>query len=115
MLIASSLGWHRIGRLTLAIILSFMFGYLLTYRGVRKQTKTAGEAIKITIATDTVSIGSMELVDNFIEFLIPNALVVTAASARFWWGLALALLIAFIITLPVNRYMMSRSAHSYHS
>jgi Domain of unknown function (DUF4396) len=111
MLIASILGWHRIGRLPLAVALSFVFGYLITYRGVRKQTETSKEAFKITLATDTVSITSMELVDNTIEFIIPNALLVTAASPRFWWGLALSLVIAFFITVPVNRYMMSRQAH----
>ena len=107
MLIASEFGWHRIGRLSLAIVLAFFFGYLLTYRGVRKQTNSSIEAIKITTATDTVSIASMELVDNTIEFIIPNALLVTASSARFWWGLALSLSIAFIITVPVNRFMGS--------
>src|SRR5579884_2495529 len=109
MLIASMFGWHRIGRVILAVILAFIFGYSLTYRGVRKQTKTAGEAISVTIATDTTSIVSMEIVDNAIELIIPNALVVTAASFRFWWGLALALSIAFIVTVPINRYMMGRN------
>jgi hypothetical protein len=114
MLIASSFGWHKAVRIVLAISLAFTFGYSLTYRGVRKQTKTAGEAVRITLATDTVSIVSMELVDNFIEFLIPNALIVTAASARFWWGLALALAVAFVITVPVNRYMMGKSGQAGH-
>lgn len=113
MLIASALGWHRIGRLSLAIILAFGFGYALTYRSVRKQTKTPGEAFRITLATDTVSITSMELIDNFIEFLIPNALLVTATSARFWWGLVLSLSVAFVVTVPVNRYMMARSGHAH--
>lgn len=111
MLISSLFGWHRIGRLPLAIALSFFFGYLITYRGVRKQTETSKEAFKITLATDTVSITSMELVDNTIEFIIPNALLVTATSFRFWWGLALSLTIAFFITVPVNRYMMSKQTN----
>lgn len=114
MLIASGLGWHRPGRLVLAIILAFVFGYSLTYRGVRKQVKTSREAIKITMATDTVSIVSMEIIDNIIEFIIPNALVVTATSFRFWWGLALALAIAFIVTVPVNRYMMAKQPMQHH-
>jgi len=114
MLIASSLGWHRFGRLSLAIVLAFTFGYLLTYRGVRKQVATPREALKITMATDTVSISTMELVDNTIEFIIPNALAVTASSFRFWWGLALSLTIAFFITVPVNRYMMSKRPHHAH-
>jgi predicted membrane metal-binding protein len=113
MLIASALGWHRVGRLALAIILAFFFGYLLTYRSVRKRTATAREAITITLATDTVSITSMEVIDNTIEFIIPNALMVTAASFRFWWGLALSLSIAFVVTVPVNRYMISRHPHAH--
>jgi uncharacterized membrane protein len=113
MLIASELGWHRLSRLPLAIVLAFVFGYALTYRGVRKQVKTPKEAIKITAATDTVSIATMELVDNTIEFIIPNALLVTATQARFWWGLVLSLSIAFIITVPVNRYMISKNPHHH--
>jgi hypothetical protein len=108
MLISSSLGWHRVARLPLAIILAFVFGYALTYRGVRKQVKSSKEAFRITAATDTVSIATMEVVDNAIEFIIPNALLVTAAQPRFWWGLTLSLTIAFVITVPVNRYMMGR-------
>jgi Zn-dependent protease len=113
MLISSALGWHRIGRLALAIVLAFIFGYSLTYRGVRKHVNSPKEAIKITAATDTVSIATMELVDNTIEFIIPNALLVTADQPRFWWGLALSLSIAFLITVPVNRFMISRSPHQH--
>ena len=108
MLIAASLGWSRVGRVSIAIILAFLFGYALTYRGVRKQASTPGEAIKITMATDTVSIASMELIDNTLEFLIPNALIVSATSFRFWWGLAVSLAVAFIVTVPVNRYMIEK-------
>jgi hypothetical protein len=114
MFIAASLGWDKIGRLSLAIILAFAFGYGLTYRGVRKEAKTAREAMQITVATDTVSIATMEVVDNTVEFLIPNALMVTPMQPRFWWGLAVSLLIAFVVTVPVNRYMMSRGSHHHH-
>lgn len=113
MLIASFFGWHRIGRLPLAIALAFIFGYSLTYRSVRKEVKTSKEAIKITMATDTVSIATMELVDNTIEFIIPNALLVTASQPRFWWGLALSLSIAFVVTVPVNKYMLSKQSHAH--
>jgi Domain of unknown function (DUF4396) len=113
MLIASALGWQRVGRFPLAIVLAFAFGYALTYRGVRKQVQSSKEAIRVTAATDTVSIATMEVVDNTIEFIIPNALLVTAAQPRFWWGLALSLAIAFVITVPVNRYMISRNPHRH--
>src|SRR5882757_5310157 len=76
MVIAATLGWQRVGRLSLAITFAFLIGYSLTYRGVRKHTSARREAVKITAATDTVSIATMELVDNTIEFIIPNALQV---------------------------------------
>lgn len=114
MFIAATFGWHRIGRLSLAIILAFVFGYSLTYRSVRKHTSSAREAFKITMTTDTVSITTMEVVDNTIELIIPNALMVTPLMPRFWWGLALSLSIAFILTVPVNRYMISRHPHQHH-
>lgn len=113
MLIASAFGWHRLDRLSLAILFAFVFGYSLTYRGVRKNANSAKEAFRITAATDTVSITTMEIVDNTIEFIIPNALLVTATQPRFWWGLALSLSIAFIITVPVNRYMISKNPHHH--
>ncbi len=111
MLIGAGLGWHRGGRVLAAIALAFAFGYTLTYIGVRRQVKTAAEAVRVTLTTDTVSIVSMELVDTVIELIIPNALVVTATSPRFWWGLGLALAVAFVITVPVNRALMVHSDH----
>ena len=113
MFIASALGWHRLGRLPLAIVMAFIFGYALTYRGVRQQASSAREAFKITATTDTVSITTMEIVDNTVEFIIPNALLVSASQPRFWWGLALSLSIAFIITVPVNRYMIAKNPHQH--
>lgn len=113
MLIAASLGWHRLGRLSLAIVLAFLIGYGLTYRGVRQGASSRAEAFKITFATDTLSIATMEVVDNTIEFIIPNALMVTATSFRFWWGLALSLAVAFVLTVPVNRYMISKHPHAH--
>lgn len=113
MLIASSLRWERLGRVTLAIVLAFFFGYGLTYRGVRKHVQSRREAIRITLATDTVSILTMELVDNAIELLIPNALFVMPSQPRFWWGLALSLTIAFLVTVPVNRLMAGSTSHAH--
>lgn len=115
MMIASSFHWHRLLRVITATVLAFFFGYLLTYLGARKQKMGLKEASKLALATDTVSITSMEIVDNTIEWIIPKALTVTVTSFRFWWGLALSLSIAFIITVPVNRFMMARGiGHAGH-
>ena len=114
MVIAASLGWDKIGRVSLAIILAFTFGYLLTYFGVRKHTDTAGQAVKITLATDTLSIATMEFVANVVEILIPMALMATITDPVFWYSLAIAMSVAFVITVPVNRYLISRNPHAHH-
>lgn len=111
MAIAALMGWHKVGRLLLALGLAFLFGYSLTYRGVRKHTSSVKQAVRLTVAADTISITAMEIVDNTLELLIPNALIVSVASFRFWWGLAVSLSVAFLITVPINRYMLGHSSH----
>ncbi len=114
MVIASTLGWDKIGRVTLAIVLAFLFGYALTYLSVRKHISSPKRAMKITLTTDTVSITTMEVVANTMEFIIPGALSVSVVSLLFWWGLVVSFAVAFIVTVPVNRYMIRRGAHAHH-
>lgn len=114
MFIAALLGWNSAGRVTLAIVLAFVFGYSLTYRSVRRETKTAREAVKTTLATDTVSITTMEIVANIIELLLPNAISSHPTQPSFWWSLLLSMTIAFVITVPVNRFMISRNPEQHH-
>lgn len=35
-------------------------------------------------------------------------------SGMFWTSLAAALAIAFVATVPVNRFMIARSGHGHH-
>lgn len=108
MIIASSLHWHRIGRVALAIVLAFLFGYSLTYLGAKRKGMDFKEASRLALSVDTISIASMEIIDSTIEWIIPKALTVTVFTFRFWWGLALSLGVAFVVTVPVNRFVMSR-------
>lgn len=114
MFIAASLGWDPMARVLLAVSLAFLFGYSFTYWGVRKHASSTREAIRTTLATDTISIATMELVANGIEIAIPGALMVMPSDPRFWWSLAIAMAIAFVVTVPVNRYMISRNPHVHH-
>jgi hypothetical protein len=99
----------------LSIVLALLFGYLLTSRSFIKSGSTKKEAVKGALATDTVSITSMEIVDNSFIWLIPGAIHATLGDWLFWWSLALSLLVAFIVTVPVNRFVMSRSGgHAHH-
>ena len=65
-------------------------------------------AIPVALAADTVSILTMEVVDNAFLVLLPGAMEATLTSALFWWSLAAALAIAFVVTVPVNHWMIGR-------
>jgi hypothetical protein len=98
----------------LAVILAFFFGYLLTFWGARKKGMDLKAAFRLALAVDTISITSMEIVDNTLEWLIPGAINARLHQFLFWWSLALSLLVAFILTVPVNRFVMARGSHTHH-
>lgn len=106
--------WSNLWQTVLAIILAFTFGYSLTFWGARKKMSVK-DAIKLALAVDTISIISMEIIDNVSEWLIPGAINARLHDFLFWWSLALSLAIAFVITIPVNRLVMSRGiGHRHH-
>ncbi len=72
------------------------------------------DASMTALRTDTISITSMEIVDNTLEWLIPGAMNAGVITWLFWWSNALSLAVAFGITVPVNRFVMSRSSSGGH-
>jgi len=114
--IGASLNWPNILQTMLAIVLAFAFGYGLTYRGARKMGMNSLEARRTALQTDTVSIISMEIIDNTLEWLIPGAMSAMVVSWLFWWSMAVSLAVAFIVTVPVNYYMAVRfgQQHAHH-
>jgi uncharacterized protein YacL len=112
MIIASNAS--NILQTTLSVILAFFFGYLLTSRSLIKKGATKNEALKGALATDTVSITSMEVIDNTFVWLVPGAIHAGLNDWLFWWSLAVSLLVAFIITVPVNRFMIARGSGHNH-
>ena len=112
--IGAGLHWPNAAQTALAVALAFIIGYGLTYRGARQLGETAKQASRTALQTDTISIISMEIIDNTLEYLIPGAMDAPVISWLFWWSMALSLAIAFLVTVPVNRYVMSRSGHMHH-
>jgi len=107
--------WNNVLQTALGIILAFIFGYTLTFAGAKKGGMETERAIRLALAVDTVSIISMVIIDNTLEWLIPGAINAQLHNILFWWSEAVALGIAFILTVPVNRYMISHgSSHSHH-
>jgi Domain of unknown function (DUF4396) len=119
MVIGTWLGLHNLATIVLSIALAFMFGYALTMRGVLKAGVRFKQAVRIALAADTVSIIVMELVDNGFILVVPGAMDAGLASLLFWGTLVASLVIAFVVTVPVNKWMIGRGrghavVHAHH-
>lgn len=112
-------GWSTSTTILVAIGLAFFFGYLFTITPILRTGIVIGTAIRITLAADTVSIATMEIIDNAIILAIPGAMDAGLNSLLFWGSLAVALFVAFWVTVPINRYLIQRGlghavVHKYH-
>ncbi|MDD7918734.1 DUF4396 domain-containing protein [Actinomycetospora callitridis] len=119
MVIGTALGLHDAATVVLAVALAFVFGYALTMRGVLRAGVGFRQALRVALAADTVSITVMEIVDNAVMLGVPGAMDAGITSALFWGALAFALLVAFVVTTPINRWMISRGkghavVHAHH-
>ncbi|MHA7179533.1 DUF4396 domain-containing protein [Arthrobacter sp. MDB2-24] len=119
MVIGTSLGLHDLVTVVLSVALAFVFGYALTMRGVLRAGVPWRSALKVALAADTISIAVMEIIDNTAMLTIPGAMDAGIASVLFWMSLAASLVLAFLITTPVNRWLISRGkghavVHQYH-
>jgi hypothetical protein len=119
MVIGTSVGLHNAGTVVLSIVLAFVFGYALTMRGVLRGGLPFGRAVKVALAADTVSIAVMELIDNAVIVAVPGAMDAGIGTALFWLSLAGSLALAFVLTTPLNRWMIGRGkghavVHAYH-
>ncbi len=113
MVISTALGWGNLANIVLAICLAFVFGYGLTFWSVYQKSHDRKMATKTAVATDTVSIISMETVDNLFILVVPGAINAELNSGLFWWSLLISLVVAFVLTVPVNRWFIARSGETH--
>jgi Domain of unknown function (DUF4396) len=119
MVIGTALGWSNLATIVLSIALAFCFGYALTSLPLLRSGMALAAVVPLALASDTVSITVMEIVDNAIIVLIPGALDAGLGELKFWVTLAAALLIAGAVAYPVNRWLLARGkghavVHSQH-
>lgn len=107
MAIGTAAGFSYLGTVALAVGLAFLFGYALTSLPLLRAGLALGAVIPIALAADTFSIAVMEIVDNLIMVAIPGAMESGIGSLLFWGSLSFALVVAFVIALPVNRWLIA--------
>lgn len=109
LVIGTTLGFSTGNTILLAIILAFIFGISLSTLPLVKAGIGFTTALPVVFAADTLSIATMELVDNLVMFGIPGALHVGLVDPLFWFSMAIALIAAFFAALPVNKYLLKRN------
>ena len=108
MIIGTGLGFSDLGTIALAVALAFLFGYGLTSLPLLRAGLALGAVIPIALASDTLSIATMEIVDNGIMVIVPGAMEAGVGDVLFWGALSVALVIAGAVAFPVNRWLIAR-------
>ena len=119
LVIGESLGWSNGQTIILAVILAFAFGYSLSLLPLVKTGMALGAAMGVVLAADTLSIATMEVVDNAVMAAIPGAMEAGLVNPLFWVSMMIALSVAFLAAFPVNRYLLARGKghalmHDHH-
>jgi Domain of unknown function (DUF4396) len=119
LMIGTALGLTNIATIALAIALAFVFGYTLSTLPLLRAGLAIGTALGVVVAADTLSILTMEIVDNLVMAVLPGAMNAGLVNPMFWIGMMIALTVAFFAAYPVNRYLLRRGAghaltHEYH-
>jgi hypothetical protein len=106
--IGTALDFSNGATIALAIVLAFLFGYGLTSLPLLRAGFALAAVVPIALASDTLSIATMELVDNLILLVIPGAMDAGLGDVLFWGSLSFALVIAGAVAMPVNRALIAR-------
>ena len=99
-----SAGWT----IALAIALAFLFGYTLSILPLLRAGLAVGAALGLVLAADTLSIATMEIVDNLVMLVIPGAMEAGMDNPLFWASMTFALGVAYLVAYPVNRLLLKR-------
>ena len=108
MIIGTAFGLSNLATIVLSIALAFVFGYALTSYPLLRAGLALAAVVPIALASDTLSIATMEVVDNAIGLLVPGAMDAGLGDLLFWGSLAFALAIAGVVAVPVNRWLIAR-------
>jgi Domain of unknown function (DUF4396) len=108
MVIGTALALSNTATVVISIVLAFFFGYALTVRPLLSSGLPLRTAARLALAADTLSITTMEIVDNAIMLAIPGAMTAGLGTVLFWASLALSLVIAGVAAFPVNYWLITR-------
>lgn len=119
LIIGTAMGLGNLATIALAVALAFLFGYTFSTLPLLRAGVALGTALSVVLAADTLSILTMEIVDNAVMAVIPGAMDAGLVNPVFWLGMMIALTAAFFAAYPVNRYLLRKGkghalTHQFH-
>jgi hypothetical protein len=119
LIIGTALGLSNAATIAISVTLAFIFGYTLSMLPLIRSGLALGTALSVALAADSLSIATMELVDNAVMLVVPGAMESGLVNPIFWISMAAALTVAFFAALPVNMYLLRRGlghalVHKHH-
>jgi hypothetical protein len=108
MVLGTAFDWTNAATVAASIVLAFLFGYAFTLRSLRAARLPLGRALRLALASDTLSIAVMEIVDNLFMLVVPGAMDARLDQPLFWGSLLGSLALAAAIALPVNGWLIAR-------
>ena len=119
LMIGTAVGLSNASTIALSIALAFLFGYSLSTLPLLSAGLPLRTALGVVLAADTLSILTMEIVDNAVMAAIPGAMNAGLVNVTFWIGMMISLAAAFVAAFPVNRILLKRGkghalTHEYH-
>lgn len=113
LVLGTAFGLSNTATIMLAVALAFVFGFGLSTLPLLKVGLGFFKALSVVFAADTLSIATMEVVDNLVMLVIPGAMDAGLVDPLFWVSMPIALGAAFLAALPVNLYLLRR--HKGHA
>ncbi len=108
MILGVSFGISTFQTVIISTLLAFIFGFTLSVLPLLKAGMKLSKAMPVVLTADTLSITTMEIVDNSVIAAIPGALHAGLVSPLFWLTMPLSLMVAFIAAYPVNKILIAR-------
>lgn len=108
LVVGTALGLSNLATIPLSVVLAFAFGYTLSTLPLLRSGVAVGSALTIVLAADSLSILTMEVVDNVVVSVIPGAMEAGLVNTLFWVSMIISLAAAFVAAYPVNRWLLQR-------
>ena len=107
-------GWAPKASIALAIVLSFVSGYAMTLWPLLRRGLGLRSAFATIWLGEAISIGTMELVMNWVDFSMGGMRGASLLSERYWLSFIVAGAVGFLAAWPVNRWMLARNVPRCH-